>query len=77
MSNDDDGSLDLAEIDAVMGTLSDIEIAWRDRQLFLQSRGYMLRPRLRPGWSPSWISPRKGFEQCEDSVISPVRCFSL
>lgn len=77
MSTDDDNSLDLAEIDAVMGTLSDFEVAWRDRQLFLQSRGYMLRPRLRPGWQPSWISPRKDFDQCEDSIISPVRFFPL
>ncbi|KAH9834121.1 uncharacterized protein C8Q71DRAFT_161717 [Rhodofomes roseus] len=30
------------------------ERAWRNRQPFLESHGYMLRPRLRPGWTPSW-----------------------
>lgn len=74
MRIDDDGSLDLEEVDAVLGTLSDHEVAWRDRQIFLQSRGYMLRPRLRPGWHPSWISPRKDFTECEDSILLPV-CF--
>lgn len=36
--------------------LSAHEVKWRDRQPFLESKGYMLRPRLRPGWTPSWIS---------------------
>ncbi|TBU31687.1 hypothetical protein BD311DRAFT_656397 [Dichomitus squalens] len=27
---------------------------WRDRQAWLAERGYMLRPRYRPGWTPSW-----------------------
>ena len=30
------------------------EIRWRDRQQFLERQGYMLRPRYRPGWIPSW-----------------------
>lgn len=59
--------------DALFGELSDREIAWRDRQLFLQSRGYMLRPRLRPGWRPSWISPRKSILESEDAIPLPVR----
>ncbi|KAM5532635.1 hypothetical protein V8D89_013679 [Ganoderma adspersum] len=32
------------------------ELAWRDRQPYLESRGYLLRPRYRPGWMPSWRS---------------------
>ncbi|TDL19269.1 hypothetical protein BD410DRAFT_774138 [Rickenella mellea] len=35
--------------------LSEDEIWWRDRQVFLESRGYMLRGRFRPGWVPSWL----------------------
>jgi hypothetical protein len=31
------------------------EIYWRDRQQWLETRGYMLRPRYRPGWKASWI----------------------
>lgn len=30
------------------------ELAWRDRQPYLESRGYLLRPRYRPGWILSW-----------------------
>ncbi|EIM88669.1 uncharacterized protein STEHIDRAFT_166704 [Stereum hirsutum FP-91666 SS1] len=59
--------------DALFGELSEREIAWRDRQLFLQSRGYMLRPRLRPDWRPSWISPRKSILESEDAVPLPFR----
>ncbi|KIJ43467.1 hypothetical protein M422DRAFT_30896 [Sphaerobolus stellatus SS14] len=34
--------------------LSQLEEFWRDRQQFLQQRGYLLRPRFRPDWKPSW-----------------------
>ncbi|KAI8993982.1 kinase-like domain-containing protein [Trametes punicea] len=37
-----------------LGDLSEDEIWWRDHQVWLQERGYMLRPRYRPGWVPSW-----------------------
>ncbi|GJE92549.1 kinase-like domain-containing protein [Phanerochaete sordida] len=30
------------------------EERWRDKQPFLASRGYSLRPRFHPGWRPSW-----------------------
>ncbi|KAH9973840.1 kinase-like domain-containing protein [Lactifluus volemus] len=53
--------------------LSSYEVKWRDRQLFLKSKGYMLRPRLRPGWTPSWLSSGKSRWSCEDSVRLPVR----
>ena len=52
--------------------LSVTEVKWRDRQPFLESMGYMLRPRLRPGWTPSWISAGKHYEFFEDSVRLPV-----
>ncbi|KAA1478717.1 hypothetical protein DENSPDRAFT_695391 [Dentipellis sp. KUC8613] len=35
--------------------LTTAERWWRDRCTMLQARGYMLRPRFRPGWKPSWI----------------------
>ena len=52
--------------------LSSFETKWRDRQPFLESKGYMLRPRLRPGWTPSWLSTGRRFFDCEDSVRLPV-----
>ena len=52
--------------------LSSHEIVWRDRQPFLESKGYMLRPRLRPAWTPSWIATRKPRIFCEDAPRLPV-----
>ncbi|KAI0316331.1 kinase-like domain-containing protein [Amylostereum chailletii] len=45
---------------------------WRDHQVFLQSQGYMLRPRLRPGWKPSWDGSGKSPWCVEDAVYSHV-----
>ncbi|KAH9894107.1 kinase-like domain-containing protein [Cubamyces lactineus] len=38
----------------VFAELSQSEVEWQERQPFLESHGYMLRPRYRPGWIPSW-----------------------
>ncbi|KAH9920123.1 uncharacterized protein B0H18DRAFT_1122090 [Fomitopsis serialis] len=50
------------------GGLNDRERAWRDRQPWLQERGYMLRPRYRPDWKPSWLGTDKSFIGCEDGL---------
>ncbi|EPQ57119.1 hypothetical protein GLOTRDRAFT_127494 [Gloeophyllum trabeum ATCC 11539] len=47
--------------------LSRNEQYWRDRQKWLQERGYMLRPRFRPEWVPSWKTTNKSPIDCEDS----------
>lgn len=52
--------------------LTPYEAKWRDRQQFLESKGYMLRPRLRPGWTPSWLSTGQDYDSCEDSARLPV-----
>ncbi|KAF8637040.1 hypothetical protein AX16_010895 [Volvariella volvacea WC 439] len=44
------------------------EVTWRDHQVWLQSQGYFLRPRFRPGWVPSWASGDKDIEMCEDRL---------
>ncbi|KAA1476394.1 kinase-like protein [Dentipellis sp. KUC8613] len=48
------------------------ERQWRTIQPWLQSQGYMLRPRFRPGWVPSWNSKAAGkefdVEKSEDSI---------
>ncbi|EGO02257.1 hypothetical protein SERLA73DRAFT_48387 [Serpula lacrymans var. lacrymans S7.3] len=41
---------------------------WRDRQPYLASRGYMLRPRYHAGWKPSWLGTNVDPEYCEDSI---------
>lgn len=58
--------------------LSPAECFWRDHQIWLASRGYMLRPRYMPHWIPSWEIQGKGrswYYKCEDAlyqVVSPV-----
>lgn len=53
--------------------LGEGEKAWRDRQPFLQSRGYMLRPRYRPGWVPSWKGTNRHPIDFEDHIRLPIR----
>ncbi|KAA1476401.1 kinase-like protein [Dentipellis sp. KUC8613] len=45
------------------------ERQWVKIQPWLQSQGYMLRPRFRPGWNPSWQG-KKGvdIDWCEDAI---------
>ncbi|VDB85842.1 unnamed protein product [Peniophora sp. CBMAI 1063] len=59
--------------DEVLGRLLPLEVAWRDRQVFLQTRGYMLRPRLRPGWVPSWRTTNVPIIHTEDHIPLPER----
>jgi hypothetical protein len=45
------------------------EAHWRDRQPFLESKGYTLRPRLRPGWIASWAGKGESeFLHAEDNI---------
>jgi hypothetical protein len=43
------------------------EIWWRDHQKWLETKGYMLRPRYRPDWQPSWLTNGEYWYNCEDS----------
>lgn len=45
---------------------------WRNHQPFFQSHGYMLRPRYRPGWKPSWLEDKLKPEYCEDAFSTFV-----
>jgi len=60
--------------------LEPFEAWWRDRQTWLKDCGYMLRPRYRVDWIPSWRGTDKYWAQCEDgrvytngSVLDAVR----
>ncbi|VDB85832.1 unnamed protein product [Peniophora sp. CBMAI 1063] len=53
------------------------EIWWRDRQQFLQSKGYMLRPRFRPGWVPSWLTSGKHPYKSEDGILLPMASHTI
>ena len=53
-------------------TLSPDEKFWASRQPYLESRGYLLRPRFRPGWVPSWKVDGGDFFTAEDALMGPV-----
>ena len=52
--------------------LSVHEIWWRDRQKWLEGRGYMLRPRYHPGWVASWRGVDENWWKYEDSTPAAV-----
>lgn len=74
----DDGSVDPISPNLYDGELNDDEIWWRDHQVWLQERGYMLRPRYRPDWVPSWHKDKgKFFNVCEDGKFIMVSTYAL
>lgn len=53
--------------------LDKYEMGWRDLYDFLESRGYQLRARYRPGWTPSWLTSGVPWDRSDDGVASQVR----
>lgn len=49
--------------------LSESERYWRDRKIWLEEKGYMLRPRYHPEWTPSWKNTEKNPTDCEDGQV--------
>jgi len=54
------------------GDLGQNEEWWVERQEALERAGYMLRPRYRPGWTPSWAGTNKFFLDFEDGQSTKV-----
>ncbi|KAI5900649.1 uncharacterized protein SCHCODRAFT_02563594 [Schizophyllum commune H4-8] len=57
------------EISDARRRISQVEPAeqwWVDHRSWLENRGYLLRPRFTPGWSPSWHDPKVNSEDAED-----------
>ena len=52
--------------------LSPDEVWWKDHQVWLQEKGYLLRPRYHPGWKPSRKGTHKLDEKLEDSIENEV-----
>ena len=63
----------IARGNALYGKLDDHEVSWRDRQQWLSEHGYMLRPRYRTDWKPSWLGTDKSYRDCEDGQRTVVR----
>lgn len=53
-------------------TLLPFEIFWCDHQEWLAEKGYMLRPRYRPDWVPSWKGIGDNHVFYEDGVALNV-----
>lgn len=55
--------------------LSSAERQWIHVQPWLESNGYLLRPRFRPGWKPSWSegATPSDLNKREDAVEHDVR----
>ncbi|KAJ7487217.1 hypothetical protein B0H11DRAFT_1721285 [Mycena galericulata] len=49
-------------------SLMEVEREWARYQPFLESHGYMLRPRYRPGWVPEMLDPGKEPYKVEDAM---------
>ncbi|KIK55697.1 hypothetical protein GYMLUDRAFT_47653 [Collybiopsis luxurians FD-317 M1] len=47
------------ESDSINERLGEDEEFWRDHYDWLKEKGYQLRPRYQPGWSPSWKGTTK------------------
>jgi hypothetical protein len=60
-------------VDRELGAINAIEAWWVERQEALEPAGYMLRPRYRAGWKPSWEGTKKLYFRCEDGQIKVLR----
>ena len=49
-----------------LGGIDETETWWVERQEALERAGYMLRPRYRSGWKPSWEGTDKLYIRFED-----------
>ena len=54
------------------GSIGAHETWWVERQEALECAGYMLRPRYRPHWQPSWAGTNKFHFRCEDGLSQTV-----
>ena len=56
--------------------LASYEVYWRELCPFLESRGYVLRPRYQPGWKRSWEALNIPFFKAEDHISLPVSVYT-
>jgi hypothetical protein len=55
------------------GEIGGPEIWWVEKQQALEQAGYMLRPRYRTGWKPSWVTTGKHRSNVEDGQSQSLR----
>jgi hypothetical protein len=54
------------------GEIGGPEVWWVQNQEALERAGYMLRPRYRTGWKPSWVATGKHYSNVEDGQTRSV-----
>lgn len=54
------------------GEIGGPETWWVEKQQALEEAGYMLRPRYRTGWRPSWVTTGKHYLNAEDGQTRSV-----
>jgi hypothetical protein len=69
---DEDPEAILQLISDQLSVLRNNEKKWRNRYEMLEEEGYILRPRLRPGWTPSWLKTGTSPLDAEDGEPLPV-----
>lgn len=75
MSLKSKASSDFSDSGVEPGGIEHWELFWCRHQPWLQTKGYMLRPRYRPGWIPSWAGTDIGLKAMflENGATSAVR----
>ncbi|KAF9073651.1 hypothetical protein BDP27DRAFT_1417117 [Rhodocollybia butyracea] len=61
------------KIDPQSGTLYKSETWWAQHFEWLKQHGYLLRPRYRPGWQPSWRAGKDPYWKYEDGHSTTYR----
>ncbi|KAF5387969.1 hypothetical protein D9615_000850 [Tricholomella constricta] len=61
-------ALQLRQLYEYQTVLNEHEQLWGDRYQFLLSKGYQLRSRYAPGWTPSWLNMDIDPAYCDDSI---------
>ncbi|KAF8506373.1 hypothetical protein JB92DRAFT_3122141 [Gautieria morchelliformis] len=54
-----------------LSTIEPAEIFWAEHYRWLESQGYLLRPRYHPDWIPTWKRTKKYIYNCKDSKYLP------
>ncbi|KAH8107720.1 hypothetical protein BXZ70DRAFT_884776 [Cristinia sonorae] len=65
------------KIPASLAKLSPREEFWREKQHFLLTRGYKLRPRYHPDWKPSWNTEVEYDIWPEDAFVYHPRSYMI
>lgn len=56
----------------IPGELIATELFFRDHQVWLEERGYMLRSRYKSDWVPSWKGTDKFYVRCFDGQATVI-----